>query len=210
MKAQKSVITKLGEGRNKAKRVAVYVDDDFVCFLDAFTIFKYKLAVGQEITLEALQNIQTESETSGAFDLTIKYLSKYQKTEKEVYDYLKSKGYLDVVCQNVLKKVKDYRYLDDKIYVENFLRNSQGCMGINKIKQTLKQKGISEEILAELQIDSNFEDIKNIALKYLKNKERTKENLQKCAKFLFGRGFVWSDISPVIQSLRVSEDESWE
>ncbi|MBR1926045.1 MAG: RecX family transcriptional regulator [Clostridia bacterium] len=207
---KKSVITKLGDGKNRAKRIAVYVDDNFVCFLDAFTIFKYKLNVGSEIDLESLQKIQAESETAGAFDLAINYLSKYQKTEKEVYNYLKSKGYLDEVCQKVLEKVKEYKYLDDKIYVENFLRNSKGRMGINKVKQTLKQKGISDEILSNIELNSDFDEIKNIALKYLKNKEKTKQNLQKCAKFLLGRGFVWSEIFPVIKSLGVSEDESWE
>lgn len=202
-------ITKIGE-KNKSQRLSIYLDDEFVCFLNSFTIYKYKLDVGSEISLEDLKQMQFESEKDTAFDLAIKYISKYQKTESELKDYLLKKGFLSELCDDVLNKVKEYRYIDDKVFVENYIKNSKGRYGINKIKQNLKQKGISEELISQIEIEEDFSDLQKIALKYLKNKEKNNANLQKCAKFLFSRGYSYDEISRVIASLKDGDYEDWQ
>ena len=202
-------ITKIGEN-NKAKRSSIYLDDEFVCYLNAFTIYKYKLGVGTNITLDELKRIQFESEKDTAFDLAIKYISKYQKTENELKDYLQKKGFLSELCDEVLKKVKDYRYIDDKAFVENYIKSCKGHYGINKIKQNLKQKGISEELISSIEIEEDYSDLQKIAQKYLKNKEKNAANLQKCMKFLFSRGYSYEDISKVMNKIKGDCDEDWQ
>lgn len=202
-------ITKIGE-KNKASRLSVYLDDEFVCYLNVFTIYKHKLCVGKEITLDELKRIQFENKKDTAFDLAIKYISKYQKTESELKDYLLKKGFLNELCDDVLKKVKDYRYIDDKTFVENYIKNSKGHYGINKIKQNLKQKGVKDELISSIEIEEDFSDLQKIALKYLKNKEKTSANLQKCMKFLFSRGYNYDDITKVMASIKEEADESWQ
>lgn len=204
-----SKITKIGE-KNKSQRLAIYLDDEFVCFLNAFTIYKYKLSVGNEIDLEELKRMQFESEKDTAFDLAIKYISKYQKTESELKDYLLKKGFLSELCDEVLKKVKDYRYIDDRIFVENYIKNSKGRYGINKIKQSLKQKGISDELISSLEIEEDLSDLQKMAQKYLKNKEKNGANLQKCMKFMFSRGYSYEDISKVMSKIKENSDEDWQ
>ncbi len=201
------MITKISENK---KRLAIYLDDQFVCFLNAFTIYKHKLAVGQEITKEKLEEIQFESEMDSAFDQAIKYISKYQKTESELVDYLQKKGYMPSLCQAVLKKVKEYRYIDDKNFVEAYVKQNRGRVGINKIKQSLKQKGISDELISQIEIEEDISDLQKIALKYLKNKEKNSANMQKCMKFMFSRGFSYDDISKTINSIKGESYEDWQ
>ena len=202
-------ITKIGD-KNKSKRLSLYLDDAFFCYLNAFTIYKHKLMVGQEVNKEEIQKIQFESEKDTAFDLAIKYISKYQKTESELKDYLQKKGFLQTLCEETLKKVKDYRYIDDKMYVENYIKNNKGRYGINKIKQNLKQKGIQDDVILGIEIEEDFSDLQKIALKYLKNKEKNSANLQKCMKFLFSRGYSYDDISKIMSTLKEDGYEDWQ
>lgn len=199
-------ITKLGNQKN---RQSVYVDDNFVCFLSSFSIFKHKLFEGKEIELDELSKIQFESDQDYAFNLAIKHLSKYEKTEKQLKDFLISKGFLPKLCDYVLEKVKEYNYISDQNYAEHFLNSTKHKYGENKIRQVLKQNGVSEEIISKLEIETDFEALNLIVDKYMKNKEKTFENYQKCGKFLLSRGFSWGDVSKVLENKRGEEDESW-
>ena len=202
-------ITKLVEGRNQ--RISVYLDDQFVCFLNNFTVFKHKLKVGTEISMQQLNNIQLETELDTAFNLAVNYLSKYEKTEKEIGNYLISKGFLPEVKDAVLSKLKDYKYVNDLNFCENFFKMSQNKYGKNKIKMLLKQKGVSEEVINQTQLKSPDGVLDALAVKYMKNKEKTAQNKQKCAKFLLGRGFSWDEVSATLRKLDIEdENESWE
>ena len=203
------MITKIGT-KNKSGRFSIYLDDEFVCFLSEFTIFKYKLCEGKEVDIENLKQIQMESEQDTAFNLAIKYISKYQKTEKELKDYLVSKGFLEDVANAVLQKVKAYRYIDDKLFLDAYIKSSKGRYGINRIKQNLKQKGLDESLLNDIEIEEDLDDLQKIAEKYLKNKEKTRQNLQKCIKFMISRGFNYSDVLKVMERFNGEDYESWE
>ncbi len=204
-----SKITKIGEQKN---RQSIYVDDNFVCFLQSFTIFKHKLFVGKEITLQELEQIQFESEKDYAFDLALKHISKYTKTEKGLKDYLILKGFLPELCDVVIEKVKEYGYISDKRYAENFVETNKHRFGKNRLKQTLLQKGVSKNLVDCLNFETNEQDLLEIAQKYMKNKESTFQNKQKCAKFLLSRGFEWNEISKTLNKLNFKEieDEDWQ
>lgn len=197
-------------GKNK-KKVAVYLDNNFFCFLTPFTIFKYKLAENQEISQEKLKEIQIESEFNIAFDLALNYITKYQKTEKETKDYLFSKGFVPELCDKVVERLKEYHYLDDFSFAQSYISMNQNKYGKNKIKLLLKQKGIDEEIIKNLDISADQEALVALALRYLRNKERTFENRQKCARHLFSKGFLYEDINKALnQIFKGDTDESWE
>lgn len=200
------IITKLGEGKNNKSRISVYLDDEFVCFLNSFSVYKNRLKEGQEIDVSILKDIQMESEKDTAFNLALKYVSKYSKTEKEIKDYILGKGYLPELADYVMQKLKEYNYISDVNFANQFLENSKFKYGKNKIKMLLKQKGISDEILQELQFSSDENALENLARKHLKNKECSFENLQKCAKFLYSRGFDWSEISKVLDKLKTENE----
>ena len=207
-----AVITSIVAKKRDKNRFLIYIDNQFACILNDFSIFKYKLKEGKEITENELSNIQLECEQDIAFDLAIKYLSKYTKTEKEVKDYLISKGYLPSVVKEVTQKIKNYGYINDEGLAKTYTSMSKNKYGKNKIKFMLKSKGISEENIdkALSELESQEDAVYELAIKHLKNKEKNKENLQKTSKFLYGRGFSWEDISKTLSKISKEwEDESW-
>lgn len=206
-----AVITKISETRNK-KRSSIYLDDVFVCFLDKFTIFKYKLKVGTDIDNDKLQEIQLESEFDIAFDMAITYLSKYQKSKSEVKDYLTKKGFFPSVVDAVIEKIENYKYINDEYLAKSVVSSLSQKYGKQKLRFVLKNRGISErEIESALEtIECESKNAYNVAKRYMKNKALTHENIQKTGKFLVSRGFGWDDVSTVLNQLKKEhDDESW-
>ena len=50
-------LTELRRQKGKKALYSVFVDGNFVCTLDEFSIYKHKLSVGQEIDKDYIENI---------------------------------------------------------------------------------------------------------------------------------------------------------
>ena len=53
----------------------------------------------------------------------------------------------------------------------------------------------------------NFDNVYNLALKHLKGKERSKENIAKTYRYLAGKGYLFEDIDRAISKIRKEEEE---
>ena len=54
-------------------------------------------------------------------------------------------------------------------------------------------------------------EIFDMAKKYMRGREPTRENIDKLCRHLASKGFSWNDISPVISKFRSNDDyESWD
>ena len=73
--------------KNKS-RVNVFLDGEFACGLDAFTVEKNRLRIGAQIEQNELIAIQRESEAQTAFEKCVDYINIRMRTEKEIEKYL--------------------------------------------------------------------------------------------------------------------------
>ncbi len=184
-------ITKVEICKKNKNRVNIFVDDEF--FMSSFLEVAYlnKLKVGVEIDEQNLKKLISDEEVAKANSYAIKLLSKFIKTEAEVKNKLQERGYSPETVEVVTKKLKEYGYINDKLFAENY-KNTYACSKSKMvIKQQLKIKGVSGSIIDELQFDENseIETATHLATKWLKNKEYTKENYFKLLNFLYGKGF---------------------
>ncbi|MBQ7602638.1 MAG: RecX family transcriptional regulator [Clostridia bacterium] len=207
-------LTELRKQKGKKALYSVFIDGTFVCSLDEFSIYKHKLSVGQEVDKDYIEDIQTESMQSIAFDLCLDLLSKMLKTEHQLREYLHNKGCLPKVVNNVVDKLKEYHYINDEYYAQSFVNAKMHSCGKYKLKNELKQKGIADSIIdsALMTLDNQEEVVHSIALKYMKNKENTRENYAKLARHLASKGFEWEQINSTINKIKVQEgdDEDWQ
>ncbi len=207
------VITELRRQKGKKARFSVFLDNQFVCGMDEFCIYKYRLCEGKEINLDELQNIQLEAEGNIAFETAVSLISKNARTEKQMRDYLSQKGYMPVVVDNVIQKLIEYRYINDQVFAEDFWDNYKNHWGKRKIKFALLQKGVAEDTIEQLLENTNNqqEAIIEISKKYMKNKDNTRENYEKLARHLASRGFSWEDINSALSRIKSGEIyESWD
>lgn len=185
-------------------RVNLYVDDEFYAGVSVELILKQQLKKGMEISKEELDQLILEDEKGSAFNKSVKYLNSALKTEKQIKEYLRKKGYNLSTIEYVVDKLKEYKYLDDENYARSFVLTYSNKYGKLKLISALRSKGVSDRIIdnifsEDLGIESN---IRSIAEKYLKNKEKNPQTYLKLSRFLYSRGYEFDEINRLINELK--------
>ena len=197
-------ITDISYQKNNKNRCNLFVDDEFFAGISLETLLKNRLRVGQEIVTDDLKNILAENERQEALTKAISYVSKTLKTKKQVKTYLIGKGYSEEVAYQVIDKLKEYNYVDDQEYSKRYIESTAKTQGKRLIQYKLMMKGVKKEDIEcsydECDIDE-YNNAKCVLEKYLKNKEITKENLQKGYRYLLGKGFSYDQASFAISAL---------
>lgn len=163
--------------------------------LHGLTLLKTKLKVGDDINKETLEEYQFEYEKLTAFDKAINLLSRGMKTKKQISTYLKDKGYMPKVCNYVLDKLIEYKYVDDQSFASCYTKMTAKSKGKRAIAYEMRQKGVSDEIIASCldEIDDQKEVALSLAQKYIKNKPKDQKTKEKLYRHLVGKGFSHED-----------------
>ena len=140
------------------------------------------------------------------------FISKSQKTQKQIKDYLTKKGFEDTIINYVLQKLEEYNFVNDEEYAKNFVKYKTKSSGKRKILMELKQRGVRED-LAKNSVESFSKDEENIysvAEKYLKLKERDFKTKQKAFRFLSSKGYESENILACLNKFfKEEDDEGW-
>ena len=192
-------------------RYNIYLDNAFYCGMELETIMRHRLKIGTEIDPEKLAEIQAESESMRALDKALNFISRSQKTKKQVKEYLEKKGYLSSVIDVVLDKMSAYKFVNDQNYAKDYAKGASKDKGKRLIALELSKKGVSpsdmQEALADIEDESAA--AARVAEKYLRNKEKTKENALKCYKYLLSKGFSYDTAKSATDKIISYEDEDF-
>lgn len=190
-------------------RCNIYVDGRFYCGLSLETTIKNRLKAGQTIEPERLAEMQLESERAKALDKALVFISAAQKTEKQVREYLAGKGYLPAVADYVIEKMREYSFLDDQGYAENYAAFAVKKKGSRLIRMELKQKGISDEAASAALsgLEGEDETAKKLLEKYMRGKTADKETLYKAFRYLLGKGFDYELARGALKAYGDSDEE---
>ncbi len=186
-------------------RCNVEVDGRFFCGMKLVTVMQYKLKVGAEVTEERLSEIQLESEKETALDKALFYITSSMKTEREIRDFLRKKGYLADVQSYVTEKLREYGFLDDAAYARAYAESMAKKKGGRLIAFELRQKGIADEAIGEALETLTGEETaaRNTLEKYLRGKDITdKKVIQKAYAHLLSKGFDYDTAKSALGSLR--------
>ena len=200
-------ITEISMQKHSAKHCNLYLDGVFYCGLRIETVVENRLKVGMSVEEKDIDKMQIDSEFTHALDRAMTYLSGAVKTKKQVRDYLLKKGYTQALCDKVLDKLTDYRFLDDEYYATRYLEVAKG-KGKYLLARELKARGIEDKTAQKALEDftDDFESAMSIAQKAIKGKEITRENLSKVYRKLLSRGFGYDTCDSVIEKLKEDDD----
>ncbi len=195
-----ALITDLKTGKRKDK-VQLFLEGEYRCTLTKVSVLTYRLKIGEELSEVRLEEILRESETQQAFDRALSLLEKYLKTEKQMKEYLLSKGFAEEAVVPAIAKLKRYGYLDDVDYASCFTENALHSKGKFRIRMELLQKGVDRTTVDEV-LESTQEDAETavkLAEKYLKNKPKDRPTKAKLYRHLSARGFSAETVSSVLR-----------
>lgn len=198
------LITKIEVQKNHDDRANLYVDDKFYAGIAIELVMKHGLKKGLEIDKETLDEIILNDEKGHALSKAVKYISSNLKTTKQIKDYLKKKEYNPQTIDYVIDKMNEYKYLDDEGYAKAFVLTYSKKYGKLKLVAALRSKGVADSIIDEVLEPDNLPEsnIKAVADKYLKNKERNSQTYLKLSRFLYSRGYEFDEINRLINEYK--------
>lgn len=194
------IITSLEYGvKNKVK---VFIEGEFAFLLYTSDLKKYHLELQKAVSQELYHQIIEETVYRRAKQKVMAILKRMDRTEVELREKLRQDDYTDVIIERAIEYVKSYHYIDDKRYVENYIRAHQAKKSVRQMRQELMYKGIdSDELNAALDKLSDACAIQRAIEKKMKQ-ETNWDYLrkQKLIAYLYQKGFSGHDIKQGLQS----------
>ena len=187
-------------------RCNVYIDGAFYCGIKLEVAIKYHLKAGMHIEKAQLDEIQLETEKSQAVDKAMTHLSATMKTEQQMRDFLKGKGYTEVVCDYVIERLQYYKFIDDYAYCTAYINSVHG-KGRRAIESDLiKRKADRDAIRKALdEFEESDDDACELLQKYMRGKEINKVNLLKGYKYLLSKGFSYDTAQSAMEKFDVED-----
>lgn len=209
-----NIITKIEIGKRNKERVNIYIDEEYAFSISAELVYKENLKVKDKIDIEALKKLADEDNYLKCKNSALRTIEKTYKSEKELRDKLSLKGYEDHIIKRTINFLREYNLLDDTNYAKMYVKDRAKSQGKKKIKYSLLQKGIDENViedeLEKLDIDEIRVLVQDMALKkynILKKRENDDYKLsQKLYRFLMGKGYDYDLIKDVVKSIVKSGD----
>lgn len=134
--------------KDKSNKYKVTIDDcDYTIYDDV--IIKFGLLLKKDISASELKEILQYNDELDSYYLSIKYITKKLRSEKEIYEYLKKKEISENVIENTISKLKENKFLNDDIYLKAYI-NDQITLSNNgpkKIAKNLSTLGLDENLI---------------------------------------------------------------
>lgn len=204
-----STITKIEVQKRNKERVNLFLDDEYAFSISVELVYKEHLKINDKVDYKKLRELAEKESFSRCKETALRIIEKSYKTEKEVREKLKQKGYEENAIDYGIKFLKEYSFINDMYYAKAFISDKLNSMGSQKIKYNLIQKGIDKEIIEEELININKENERSIALDMAKKKLeiiKKKENdnykiSSKLYRHLISKGYEMSIVSDVVKEI---------
>jgi regulatory protein len=141
-------------------------------------------------------------------DLSYRYLSIRNRSEKEMRDYLSEKKATGEVIEKIIASLKEKKFLNDEAFARSWILSRARLKPKGKVllQIELRQKGIQDDIIKKVlqevqeEISDELEQAKSLIVKRMERMSGKPRNeiYQKVGGFLSRRGFNWEIVKKAI------------
>lgn len=209
-----SKITKIEIQKRNKERVNLFLDGEYAFSLSAELVYKEGLKTNENVDGIKLKALAEKDTIIRCKDSALRIIERSYKTEKEIRDKLKLKGYDEDSINQSIEFLKEYNFLNDDNYTKMFIKDKLNTQGSNKIKYGLIKKGVSKEIIEKELSNVDKEDEKTVALNLAKKKIITirkseSDNFKasgKLYRFLMSKGYSYDVVKDVVKEVMTVDD----
>ncbi|ASS87817.1 recombination regulator RecX [Geobacillus lituanicus] len=174
--------------------------------VDQDVLLQFRLKKGLEISDDLLQHIVYADEVKKAYQQALYFLAHRMRSEHEVAAHLRKKGAPDSVIDEVLKKLRAERYVDDEAFAAAYVRTQKktAAKGPLLIRAELERLGVLgcliEQSLAEYTLDEQMAIARSLYEKAKKQRraESARAFLERVRQQLMRKGFPHEVIAAVL------------
>jgi len=192
------------------------MDDEYAFACDAELVYIHNITKGRAMDKVDLENIVNEDNYIKGKTCALHFLERSSKSTKQVVDKLTIKEFDIKTIDRVLEFLKEYDFIDDKRFIQLFIKEKINSCGKNKIKFTLLKKSLPKELIndalstitEEQQLEVAYElGVKKIVI--LSKSEKDKRKLyKKLSDYLARMGYDYGIIKEVLAKITKDEDEN--
>ena len=142
--------------------------------------------------------------------MAMRLLGRREYTRRELGKKLLLKGSNAQEVDELLGDLECKGWLDDRRYVEAYIRSKRQRFGTRKILQDLESKGVAKSIILEYReevLEGDLNAAKLVWAKKYSAKPEGPATWAKQARFLVNRGFDQSTIRAVLSDLNCAVDQ---
>lgn len=144
-----------------------------------------------------------QEEWKQAKEYALRSLTRCDQTEWQLRQKLEKKGYSDTTTEKVICFLKEYHYIDDERFLEQYIESHCSRLNRKQLKIRLYRKGISGENLEEYLERCQYDEdtlLRKAVDKYMRNKDRTDPVIRrKAAAYLMQKGYSYSKIRKALE-----------
>ena len=204
------VVTGLEVHQRDKERVRLFLDDKYV--LDLPLMEAARLSKGQSLTDSEVEQLADARRFQRAYDLALRYLSYRPRSIEEVRRHLKKKQLTDSQIAEVLERLRQRGYVDDREFARFWISNRERFkpMGLRALRYELRRKGINDEIVDALlaDVDEEASAIRAAQSRLSRYRGRTLQAFrQELSAMLRRRGFGEYAIRDVVLRLQLELEE---
>jgi regulatory protein len=198
------IITALEVQKRNKKRVNVYIDGEY---LFSLTIEEAaKLHKGQTLSEAEIESLRGDDSVVRAVDSAARFLGSRPRSEQEVRRNLAEKEHAPPIIDAAIERLQNLGYLDDKAFAVFWVQNRNAFKPASPraLRYELRQKGVSDAIIAEVLADLDADDAAYRAAQSQMRRLRgltQREFKTKLGAFLGRRGFSFADARTAMQKL---------
>ncbi|MBI4684824.1 MAG: regulatory protein RecX [Nitrospirae bacterium] len=154
------------------------------------------------------------SKKPDALQYAYKLLSYRDRSEKELAERLRKKGFQDEAVANTIRCLKSKGFINEESLARSLKRIAEEVklLGDKGVRTLLQQRGISREIIEDIIADNPSDEVVRVK-KFVDRKLKTMENYsgEKIKKRIWGalmrKGYSFETIREVFKQLKVKEEE---
>lgn len=141
-------ITKIIAAKKRGKCFLCFHDDSSF-LIEKDLIYEYELSKNMVISPTLLYEILSREELINAKKSGLNFATYALRTEKQVRIKLRDLGYRQEIILKVILFLKEFNYLSDEIFAENFIKAkiNRKHYGYLKLKRELLDKGVCDDII---------------------------------------------------------------
>jgi regulatory protein len=204
------IITSIERQQRRPKRYNIYIDEEYAFSVHEDVLIRHSLSKGMDLEREDIAELLHQEEDNKAYHSALHYLKFRSRSEKEMVQQLKRKGFSDPIISSVVEKLKEQKYINDQQFAKQWtsFRMLEQSKGRRYVQGELKEKGIDDSLIEQAlsQIDDDAEKSKAMKLaekRWQRYKNDAWPDLQrKLGQYLLRQGFTGEVVYPVLNDMR--------
>ena len=149
-----------GQQRNP-ERVNIFLDGVFAFAMTREDALLQGVRIGRELSIDEVAGFRARDTVSKAVEAALRLLTVRPRTEKELRDRLRQKGYEPSAIDDAIERIEGWGYLDDAAFARLWVANrtEHRPRGKRMLTQELRQKGVDRETIAETIDEAEIDEV---------------------------------------------------